>query len=109
MTTPPARDEREVNGLSLWEVVVRMDTKLDVALSSIADHETRLRNTPSNGDLEAVKATVNTLNGKVDLLTIAQTEIANRPYVTPKGLLAAVSASAASMVAVLTIIEKFIR
>lgn len=91
----------EVDGRSLWEVVVRMDTKLDVALNKIDDHEQRLRNTASVDELKAVTAKVATIDTKV-------TDLASNA-VTTKGLMTSLAGTVTLILGLTALIEKLIR
>lgn len=90
-----------IDGRSLWEVVVRMETKLDLALTKLDDHEDRLRNAAPQVDVDSLRS-------EVRALSIEQTRLANQPFVTPKGLAGALAMTITILLGILGLLDKFV-
>lgn len=99
MTAP---ETLEVDGRSIWEVVIRMDQKLDTALSRIEDHENRIRETASQSHVDA-------LTVQIQALALSQANLEARPVVTPKTLLAASGSTVALILGLITLLDRLMK
>lgn len=97
-----ASDIPEIDGRSPWEVLVRMDAKLDVALHRIEDHEDRLRDA-------ATQASVDALRAQVEFLALEHANLKAQPTVTPKGLLMASGSTVTLILGLLALLDKLVK